>query len=1501
MRRILSALFALIFSFAGLAHTARAQSAASAVRVTSPATRAFATDQSTIDLEGTVQLGTQIGTEIKNVIWTNQFGKRGTGTVTIAGNNSATWEALGIPLRPGINLIAITVVDAHNKSATTNLAINRTSGAAASLPVQIGTYKNAPVAYQVWNGMAVIEGDIIIGPVSKIAPAGSVAPPSPTPSSLAVAAQSPTTSAAYAHSSFASAKPDGLSISASSGLWPASGGIVQIPYTITGSSTALSNAITQFNTTFTGLIEFVTYNSQPNYVQITVEGGGTEGMSYVGMEGGPQTMTCGAACSTATWLHEMGHTVGLEHEHQRPDRGNYVTLNLANADLPNVPGNFNILTANSQTLGLYDDASIMEYDAFDLSKAGLPVIESIPPGIPLSNYNGYSAGDIDAVERLYGAIPSAVTVTTNPPGLSVTVDGTTYPTTPQTFNWALGSTHTLAVPPDPQVMNPTDGDTYAFGAWNDLGAASHMITVQPGAGTATAPATAPAVTMYEANYIRLFPFAFLSPASYPTGSGSVAVSPTPVSEFGGTFFTDRTLVTLTLQPAQGSGYNFYDWFNLPFPPSDNPHTFYIQEPITQAQAVYVSGPVTIVGASITGPNTWNPGLSGTVDSSFAYLPTGFSATYDGWTAGSTHTIAVDQTESPVTTNVYFNWNSWSDSLGISHSITQPSSGSQTISASFTPYYAFYTVPPAPGSANSPCYGGVTLTPVGTMYPTNTVFDFYADNTSVTATAVPNSVYPGMMFAGWSGSLTGNTNPDMVTIHDQFVPTASFNTVATPLAITTLSPPSATVSASNLDVTINGSGFSATTTYAYWNGAYRMITYNSSTQIVMHLSAGDLSAAGTEQILIGNYTTNSANATCGVIAQASFNVTAPAGAPAVQLSPTSVTFGSQNQGTSSSPVMITLTNTGNAALTISNIAITGTNLTSFSQTNTCPSSLGATLNCSISVTFSPQAAGALSASVTLTDNAGTQSVSLSGTGVAVPAITLNPTSIPFGSQTVGVKTVVPVTMTNNSAAAVSITSIGITPVGAASYSQTNNCGSSIAASGTCTIQVTFDPQSAGAKNDFVTVVDSAGSQQVALTGTGVASGSVTLNPTSIPFGSKAVGTKTTVPVTLTNSTGSSVSITSIAITPTGTVSYTQTNNCGSSIAASGTCTIQVSFDPQSTGAKNDFVTVVDSAGTQQVTLTGTGVAATGITLNPSSIPFGNQTVGVKTTTPVTVTNNTAAAISITSIAITPAGTVSYTQTNNCGTSIAASGTCTIQVSFDPQSTGAKNDFVTLTDSAGTQQVTLTGTGVAATGITLNPPSIAFGSQTVGAKTTTPVTVTNNTAAAISITSIAITPTGTVSYTQTNNCGSSIAASGTCTIQVSFDPQSTGSKTASVTLTDTAGTQTVALTGTGVASSIVLSPTSIPFGSQTVGTKTTVPVTVTNSSPAAITINSIAITPVGTVSYTQTNNCGSSIAASGTCTIEVSFDPQSAGAKNDFVTVTDSAGTQQVTLTGTGVAP
>lgn len=112
-----------------------------------------------------------------------------------------------------------------------------------------------------------------------------------------------------------------------------------------------------------------------------------------------------------------------------------------------------------------------------------------------------------------------------------------------------------------------------------------------------------------------------------------------------------------------------------------------------------------------------------------------------------------------------------------------------------------------------------------------------------------------------------------------MPTANFNLTSTPLAVTGFSPASALVSATAAPaITINGTGFTPTDTYTYWNGSPRGNTYVSSTQVTMQLNAGDLAAAGGQDVNVGNYYTNASHNTCGVAVDSSFTVgvTAPSG-------------------------------------------------------------------------------------------------------------------------------------------------------------------------------------------------------------------------------------------------------------------------------------------------------------------------------------------------------------------------------------------------------------------------------------------------------------------------------------------------------------------------------------------------------------------------------------------------------------------------------------------------
>jgi hypothetical protein len=211
------------------------------------------------------------------------------------------------------------------------------------------------------------------------------------------------------------------------------------------------------------------------------------------------------------------------------------------------------------------------------------------------------------------------------------------------------------------------------------------------------------------------------------------------------------------------------------------------------------------------------------------------------------------------------------------------------------------------------------------------------------------------------------------------------------------------------------------------------------------------------------------------------------ATAVSLSPASLAFGNQSVGTTSTAQTVNLSNTGNAALSITSLTVKGTNGSSFAQTNTCSKSLAPGAKCTISVTFTPATSGSDTASLSITDNASgsPQTVSFSGRGAAALA-SFSPTSLAFGNQPVGMtSSVQAVTLSNTGNAPLSIASLALTGTNASDFDQSNTCGSSLAAGANCTIVVMFTPSVTGTEAASLSISDnSSGSPQtVSLSGAG----------------------------------------------------------------------------------------------------------------------------------------------------------------------------------------------------------------------------------------------------------------------------------------------------------------------------------------------------------------------------------------------------------------------------------
>jgi len=315
----------------------------------------------------------------------------------------------------------------------------------------------------------------------------------------------------------------------------------------------------------------------------------------------------------------------------------------------------------------------------------------------------------------------------------------------------------------------------------------------------------------------------------------------------------------------------------------------------------------------------------------------------------------------------------------------------------------------------------------------------------------------------------------------------------------------------------------------------------------------------------------------------------------------------------------------------------------------------------------------------------------------------------------------------------------------------------------------------------------------------------------------------------------------------------------------------------------------------------------VVVSPSSLSFSNQVIGTTSASQtVTLTNNQSTALGIAGIAFSGTNSSDFAETDNCVGSVAAGVNCSINVTFTPAALGSRAGSLEIANniSGNPLSIPLTGTGVAVSRIAgLSTGGLTFTNQMVGLTSPSQGITLNNTGnSTLTISGLAISGTNASEFAETDNCVGSVAAGAACTINVTFSPTATGTRTGTLSITDNATSppspQTVTLAGTAAAPLVSVTPSNIVFPAQYVGTSgLPQSVTVVNNGNAPLSITSVT---TGATDFGTLNACGSTVAAGSSCAIGVFFDPTASGTRPGTLTIIDNAAASPhtVALSGTG---
>ena len=420
----------------------------------------------------------------------------------------------------------------------------------------------------------------------------------------------------------------------------------------------------------------------------------------------------------------------------------------------------------------------------------------------------------------------------------------------------------------------------------------------------------------------------------------------------------------------------------------------------------------------------------------------------------------------------------------------------------------------------------------------------------------------------------------------------------------------------------------------------------------------------------------------------------------------------------------------------------------------------------------------------------------------------------------------------------------------------------------------------------------------------------LAPESIDFGAVPVGFAGQQTVLLSNNGNDALQINGITVTGDAADDYElAANACTASLPGGATCSFDVTFDASVTGVRAAEVVIDSSASTSpDLVMLNASVFEAQLALSPSELGFGAVPVGEAA--PVEIVTVTNAGNAVTSLSLTDLETTGdfSIEGGDCAVTTTLSGgqSCTVEISFAPQTVGSLVGSLQVQSDKGTDSVSLAGIGLEGASLVIGPAKIVFGAVTLGESATASFTLSNTGDPASTLAIGEISTTGNTAFEITGgSCQANITmldGQDSCTLDVGFGPQVLGLVAGLLNVESSANSVSGALAGEGTGPAVIsVTPSEFDFGTVRVGEPESATFSIENSGGSASSLILGNIETIGPRFEVVGGSCASGgiLAGGDTCTLSVQLAPLVTGEYDGLLVIESSAGPVQAEVAGSGL--